>query len=305
MGALKKARGLEDGVQVVEVGSNLFQFKFRSKFELNRVYIGGIWSFDNRALLLTGWKSGMTATNVKFDSISLRVQIWGGRFDIRTAWVAEEAGNRLGRILEVEKRGNIDGQNLFMRVKVAISLEKEIRHGAFLAGLNGKKFWVDLRYERLPVLCHYCGLLRHELRFCAQYFSKTKSGAKVKCGYGDWLKATGGRMRSPQRRRFMKDNVHEGNRGEQTQSTSQSASEMGVRGVGEDRNRTKMVMEIVGGATGLVGEDWADSEIRIENHGIGDMDEENKDSCSLFLGAQNSCLPKGIELAPTTHEEHV
>ena len=42
---------------------------------------------------------------------------------------------------------------------MAISLEKEIRHGAFLAGLNGKKFWVDLKYEQLPVLCHYCGLL--------------------------------------------------------------------------------------------------------------------------------------------------
>ena len=31
---LKKAWGLEDGVQVVEVGTNLFQIKFRSEFEL-------------------------------------------------------------------------------------------------------------------------------------------------------------------------------------------------------------------------------------------------------------------------------
>ena len=93
LGALKKVRGLEDGVQVVEVGSNLFQFKFRSKFELNRVYIGGIWSFDNQVLLLTRWKSGMTVTNVKFDLVSLWVQIWGVPFDMRTAWVAEEVGN--------------------------------------------------------------------------------------------------------------------------------------------------------------------------------------------------------------------
>ena len=45
---LKKAWGLEDGVQVVEVGSNLFQFKFRSEFELNRVYNGGQWSFESK-----------------------------------------------------------------------------------------------------------------------------------------------------------------------------------------------------------------------------------------------------------------
>ena len=76
----------------------------------------------------------------------------------------------------------------FMKVKVAIPLEKEIRRGAFLASSNEKKYWVDLKYEQLPILGHYCGLLGHELRFCAQYFSKTKSGAKVECSYVDWLK---------------------------------------------------------------------------------------------------------------------
>lgn len=70
---LKKAWGLEHGVQVVEVGSNLFQFKFRSEFELDRVYTWGLWCFDNQALLLTRWKSGMTTTNVKFDSVPLWV----------------------------------------------------------------------------------------------------------------------------------------------------------------------------------------------------------------------------------------
>ena len=73
----KKAWGLEDGVQVVEVGSNLFQFKFRFEFELNRIYTKGLWSFDNQALLLTRWKSGMMTTNVKFDLIALWVQIGG------------------------------------------------------------------------------------------------------------------------------------------------------------------------------------------------------------------------------------
>ena len=77
---------------------------------------------------------------------------------------------------------------------------------------------------------------------------------------------------------------------------------MGARGDGEDRNCTKPVMEVVGGDTGLVGEDWADSEIRVENHGTGDVDKENKDSCSLFLGAQNSCLLEGTDLALATRE---
>ena len=116
----------------------------------------------------------------------------------------------------------------------------------------------------------------------------------VECGYGDWLKATGDRMRSPQRRGVRKDDTHEGNRGEQPRSTSQSVSEMGARGNGEDKNCTKPVMEVMGGATRLVGEDWADSESRRENNGTGDVDKDNRYSCSLFLGAQTSCSLMGL-----------
>ena len=86
---------------------------------------------------------------------------------MRFAWVVEEVGNRLGRVLEVERRCNNDSQNFFMQVKVAILLEKEISRGAFLVGSDGKKYWVDFKYERLPILCHYCVLLGDELRFFA------------------------------------------------------------------------------------------------------------------------------------------
>ena len=71
----------------------------------------------------------------------------GAPLEMRTARVAEEVGNQLGRVLEVEKRRHIDGHNLFMRVKVAVPLKKEILRGVFLVGSYGKKFWVDLKYE--------------------------------------------------------------------------------------------------------------------------------------------------------------
>lgn len=82
----------------------------------------------------------MTTTNVKFDPVALWVQIWGAPFDMRTPRVAEEVGNQLGTVLGVEKRCNNDSQNLFMRVEIAIPIEKEIRRGAFLAGSDGRKY---------------------------------------------------------------------------------------------------------------------------------------------------------------------
>ena len=86
---------------------------------------------------------------------------------MRSALVAEEVVNRLGRVLEVERQCSNDSQNFFMRVKMAIPLEKEISRGAFLASSDGKKYWVDLKYKQLPILCHYCGLLGNELWFRA------------------------------------------------------------------------------------------------------------------------------------------
>ena len=72
---LRRAWGLEESVQIVEVGSNLFQFKFDKEFDMDRVFKEGPWSFDNQVLMLRRWMLGMTAANVKFDSVVLWVQI--------------------------------------------------------------------------------------------------------------------------------------------------------------------------------------------------------------------------------------
>lgn len=104
--------------------------------------------------------------------------------------------NRLGKVLEVEKRHTNDSQNFFMRVKIAIPLDKEKWRGAFLAGSDGEKHWVHFKYKRLPVFCHYLWTSGHDLHYCAKYFSKIKAGIDVDYGYGDWLKA-GGRARLP------------------------------------------------------------------------------------------------------------
>ena len=39
--------GVDDTMQILEVGPNLFQFKFQFEFEMNRIFKGGPWSFDN------------------------------------------------------------------------------------------------------------------------------------------------------------------------------------------------------------------------------------------------------------------
>ena len=73
--------------------------------------------------------------------------------------------------------------------------------------MDGARHWVTFKYERLPMQCHYCGVLGHDLRHCASYFAASKQGAEVELQYGDWLKATGGQSQSPVKRSVEQDHM--------------------------------------------------------------------------------------------------
>ena len=87
---LRRAWGLNEELQIIEVGANLFQLKFRSEFEMERVWKGGPWTFDNQVLMLRKWQPGMTAKNVQFEAVPLWVQIWDAPFDMTCPRVARD-----------------------------------------------------------------------------------------------------------------------------------------------------------------------------------------------------------------------
>lgn len=58
---------------------------------------------------------------------------------------------------------------------------------------------MKFKYERLPIFCHFCGLLGHDLNHCAGHFAAEKYGDEIDYQYGDWLRASSGWHRSPSR----------------------------------------------------------------------------------------------------------
>lgn len=79
-------------------------------------------------------------------------------------------------------------------------MAKPLRRGAFLSGSDGQRTWVSFKYERLPLFCHCCGLLGHDIKHCAKFFALRKNSSEVNCQYGDWLESNGVRNRSPPRK---------------------------------------------------------------------------------------------------------
>lgn len=99
---LRRVWGLGEGIQILEVGLNLFQFKFQFEFELDQILRGVLWSSDNQLLMLCQWKKGMCTSSVFHENASQWVQIWGAPFDMRSPKVANDVGARLGVVEDVE-----------------------------------------------------------------------------------------------------------------------------------------------------------------------------------------------------------
>ncbi|KAK9983880.1 hypothetical protein SO802_033405 [Lithocarpus litseifolius] len=138
----------------------------------------------------------MTVGNIRMETTSFWVQIWGAPFDMVSPQVAKEVGSQLGEVKEVEWKNRKDNISMFMRVQVALPISKPIRRGGFIVGSDGVKSWVSFKYERLPIFCHYCGLLGHDLKHCAAHYAVEKKGGRVDYQYGDFLRASGGGLRA-------------------------------------------------------------------------------------------------------------
>lgn len=78
---LRKAWGMKANLWIVEVGDNLFHFRFAKEEGLRRVLAGGPWNFDDHIVLLKQWQEGMVESDVTFESFDVWIQQHGLPFE--------------------------------------------------------------------------------------------------------------------------------------------------------------------------------------------------------------------------------
>lgn len=186
---MRKVWGSPEGLRMVDVGENLFHFRFSNEMDLQRVVNGGPWCFDNMVLLLRRWEAGMKADTVIFNEIDFWIQLWGLPFECITREIGEVIGRRIGVVLEVNKVTEKGDWGRYVRVRVRIPLNRPLRRGGNILLGEGMKCWVDYKYERLPCLCHYCGMLDHEIRECPSKSKDVMEGCIKENSYGPWMAA--------------------------------------------------------------------------------------------------------------------
>ena len=87
------------------------------------------------------------------------------------AWVP----NNMGRFIEVDKRASQSDQVKFMHIRVDLLVDKLLRRGGNVVGMEGEKFWVHFKYERLSTFCFLCGKMGHDDKHCQAFLDKQKA----------------------------------------------------------------------------------------------------------------------------------
>ena len=178
---------VEDGsdLRIVEVGNNVWQFKFVSLCQLEWVERSSPWNFENNLLLPCRWRKGLTISNISFTHAHFWVQVWGLPFEYMFEDARKNIGSRLGRVLEVDKRSLQAEQAKFMRVRIELPIDKPLRRGGNITNAEGVRCPIIFRYERLPTFCYICGIIGHDEKHCSVSHMESVNERQ----YGEWLRA--------------------------------------------------------------------------------------------------------------------
>lgn len=164
---LHKAWGEPTGMQISDMGINMYLFTFSTTKEAQDVLNRSPWFVMNHLLNLQKWNPAASIYEINFGVAPFWVQMHGLPLEFMKFKNAVTLANRIGNIIEVEDpfmNGNL--LRTFFRVRVSINIKKAIPTGCWVPHKGLPNAWVVFRYERMQDICYNCGILGHDQRGC-------------------------------------------------------------------------------------------------------------------------------------------
>ena len=142
----------------------------------------GPWRFNEHILALKEVVDIEAIDRSVLKRIPFWVQVYGVPLLRMNETTARNVGGILGPVLEVDMDRGLG----FLRVRVEIHVTVPIPRGFSIIS-GGRDVMLDLKYERLPNFCYWCGMLNHVEDDCERTFAQVDSDSRER-NYGDWLR---------------------------------------------------------------------------------------------------------------------
>ncbi|CAL5332799.1 unnamed protein product [Camellia sinensis] len=173
------------GMQVRVIDDNLFVFSFGHVVDKRQVLLHGPWTFDKHLLMLGEMDPKVQPSDTRLVSVQFWVHVYNLPLLLMNTEVGTIVGNTIGEFVDMDF---VDGGLAWgrsMRIRVALDIQKPLRRKVSLFSTD--PLWVDFKYERLPIFCHFCGMLGHSERECDAKLSAVVAPIDVP-QYGPWLR---------------------------------------------------------------------------------------------------------------------
>ncbi|XP_026416182.1 uncharacterized protein At4g02000-like [Papaver somniferum] len=162
---LQRAWRPSGDITVSDFGLGIYMIKFALRCDYFAVIEGSPWSINNDLLLFELCEPGKLPSEYTFQHAVFTIQIHGLPINHINEKTVSHIAARLGTPLP-SKQGESVKWGKYARVRVKLDITKSIRQKIKVTLPSKKVVEIDLRYEKLPRLCFYCGLFGHLVKQC-------------------------------------------------------------------------------------------------------------------------------------------
>lgn len=184
----KAAWNIPTGLTVEKLGLNLFLFNLRTKEEQTRILRQELWLFDQYILMLSKPIPMVKPQAMEFKMVSFWLHFYELPMDLYNSSMAERLGNAVGSFIDYDS-GRRWRESL--RVRVHLDITRPLRRGIKVKLHDPLgSCWSPIRYEKLPELCSFCGIIGHTAHNCSSFILGGSSSSQ-RHQYDMWLQYSG------------------------------------------------------------------------------------------------------------------
>ena len=138
-------------------------------------------------MVLTHYDKDTSLNHLELKKVAFWVQVFNIPVRFRNREIAEQICEAIGTIIHPSDAPDSDGGS-FIRVRVLVDISLPLCKGRLIALEDSREHWVSFKYERLPNLCYWCGLLTHGDKDCNKWIDSEGSLQQKDQQFGPWLR---------------------------------------------------------------------------------------------------------------------